>query len=111
MTAQTEARSAPAIDNADIAFMAVGASEAMSAMGHRDLNLLIDRFEGRIGIMQEVIRHADTLARIYAEQEDAFNGVWAYDVAQPFGQRYVEALALGFEANAEQLVRTLISEV
>lgn len=111
MTAQTETRTAPAIDNADIAFMAVGAAEAMNAMEHGDLNRLIEQFEGRIGIMQEVIRHADTLARIYAEQEDAFGGVWAYEVAEPFGQRYVEALALGFEVNAEQLVRTLISEV
>jgi hypothetical protein len=111
MATQPAPTTTPAIDPTDVAFMAIGAAAAIEKLEHDKRRALIEHFDGQIGIIDDVIRHAGTLSTIFDELEDGFPGVWAYEVAEPFGQRYVEALALDFTVNPEQLVRTLISEV
>ena len=111
MTA-TASQNAPAnnVDTLDIAYMAIGAGAALERLDHDKRQALVDHCGGQLAIINEVIQHAETLSRIFDELEDGFPGVWAYEVAEPFGQRYVEALTLDFSPDPGQLVRTLVGE-
>jgi hypothetical protein len=69
-----------------IAYIAIGAHLALRAFGGR---FDPDVWEGEIGYYDAVIQHAEDLDEAGEEWGD---GVWAYEVAEPFGQAYGEAI-------------------
>jgi len=111
MTTQTATATASGIiDNTDIAYMAIGAAAALGRLPSDENNRLIDLHGGQFGVILDVIRHAQLLADIYAEQNNEFPGVWYYEIAEPFGTRYIEAIAAGKTVDAGQLIRDLVRE-
>ena len=96
------------MDLLDVAYIAIGAKQALLDAGDQHNG---PQLEGELGYIQTCIEHVGLLDRLWQETSGEVLGVWCYEVAEPFGQRYVEALALDFSVNPEQLVRTLISEV
>lgn len=74
-----------------IAYVAIGAHEAFAlpelASGH-------DAVEGELGLIHSVITEALLLDRVadFFDVNDGHSGVFAYEVAEPFGKAYASAI-------------------
>lgn len=88
------------IDPLDIAFAAIGAHQAWGEASSEAR----ERFEGQLAFVGEVISNAQNLADVWETHEDNFAGVWAYDVAEAFGQQYGRAILSGEAADPVQLI-------
>lgn len=73
----------------EIALLALGAADTLKK--HHGESL--DAYDGYVGFIGEVIRHAPLLSerwrRVDAEE---FGGVWLYDVTERFGRKWAEEL-------------------
>ena len=98
------------VDHTDIAYMGIGAATALAELDGRLHDALCEAHGGQLGVVGEIVKHAQLLADVYAEQDGQFPGVWYYDVAEPFGSRFVEALAAGQDVDPAALVRKIVEE-
>lgn len=73
-----------ASDPLTVAFIAIGASLAI-----RQLPDFAPDGYGQDGIVAEAIAHAALLDRLYVLNQDAFEGVYAYEVAEEFGEWFI----------------------
>jgi len=106
-------RTAP--DPLTIAYIAIGARDALDNLKGRDHDRVTGASEGTGGEMnvtEEVIEHAlelDIAADAAAERGELV-GCFLYEVAEPFGKAYVEALARDEKPDAAQLMARLTAE-
>lgn len=101
------------IDNADIAFLALGAEHGMAKLDTAAQRELSATFDGYIGIIREVIGFAGVLDEVWRENDEEFPGVWAYEVAEPAGEAIVKLLASGGHADfptVREIVRELVRD-
>lgn len=97
------------IDALDIAYIAIGAKQALSdsPAGHD----AIYRFEGELGYVQACIDQAALLDQVWRECEERFHGVWCYEVVEPFGYAFGQHLQRdGSAADAERILRDIVAE-
>jgi hypothetical protein len=89
---EREAAAFPKFDESlaeEIAFLALGAADFLK--DHRGTSL--DPYDGYLGFIGEVIRHAPMLSERWRRMEaDEFGGVWLYDVTERFGREWAEEL-------------------
>jgi len=98
-----------------IAYVAIGAIEAIrrqpgSALSHQDA----DRYGGQLGFIDAIISHAwrlDAEANCLVQQGNALSGVFVYEVAEPFGERYAQALISDPSVQPDAIVRDLFKEM
>ncbi|WP_374499719.1 hypothetical protein [Pseudoxanthomonas sp.] len=95
------------IDPLDIAYIAIGAKQALA-----DCDALSDAlpaFEGELGYIQACIDHAGMLERVWQESAETFPGVWCYEVAEPFGYGFGKHLLQGgMSTDAEHILRAIV---
>ncbi|CAM5319243.1 hypothetical protein [Rhodanobacter lindaniclasticus] len=73
----------------EIAFLALGAEDFLKE--HR--GACLDSYDGYMGLIGEVIRHAPMLSDRWARvNPEEFGGVWLYDVTERFGREWAEEL-------------------
>lgn len=95
----------PQIDPVDTAYLAIGAMKAWE-----ELPMPPREFEGgQRAFVSEVIGHAQLLANKWQGCSEEFPGVWAYEVAEEFGERAGALLLAGEALNAAELVDELIA--
>ncbi|MGB4857926.1 MAG: hypothetical protein WBP11_01225 [Dokdonella sp.] len=85
----------------EVAFLALGAADFF----RENPSINLDSYDGYIGFIGEVTRHAPMLSKRWQQMRcGEFGGVWLYDVTQRFGREWAEELinATGVSA-AEQL--------
>lgn len=80
------------VDPLTIAYVAMGAEQAIRECEGGVLpGRVADHFSGQLGFIEEVVKEAwrlDAVARALIENEGGLDGgVFAYEVAEPFGQR------------------------
>lgn len=91
----------------EIAFLALGAAEFLR--DNRDVNL--DKFNGYMGLISEVIRYAPLLSRRWRQMEiGEFDGVWLYDVTERFGREWAEELLSGSNEIPSERLEYIISD-
>jgi len=97
------------IDNLDIAYVAIGAKQALDdAPDDQACNA---RFDGELGYIQACIDHVELLARVYEEQAGEFPGVWCYEAAESFGYIYGKHLLQDGELrDAERILRAIVAD-
>ena len=93
----------------EIAFLALGAADALKA--HRGKSL--DAYDGYMGFIGEVIRHAPLLSERWRRMDaEEFGGVWLYDVTERFGREWAEELLSRTGVSpAEQLESIIVDEM
>lgn len=95
------------IDALDIAYVAIGAKQALK--DSPDGDSAIPGFEGELDYVQACIGQAGLLDRVWQEYEGIFPGVWCYEVAEPFGYSFGKHLQLdGSTADAERILRAIV---
>lgn len=105
-----EAAKAPSFDAAlaeEIAFLALGAADFLRERH----GVCLDRFNGYMGLIHEVICHAPMLSERW-ERMDAgeFGGVWLYDVTERFGREWAEALLDKADVSPSEHLESIIED-
>ena len=97
-----------AIDPLDIAYIAIGARQALDTAGNEDAGIYA--FEGELDFVQACISQVERLDRHWHALADGFPGVWCYEVAEPFGHVYGRhLLAGGSPEDAERLLQEIVN--
>lgn len=93
----------------EIAFLALGAADVLKE--HRGESL--DTYDGYMGFIGEVIRHAPLLSERWGRMDtEKFGGVWLYDVTERFGREWAKALLNGTDVKpTEQLEAIIVDEM
>ncbi|QRD62704.1 hypothetical protein H8Z74_22605 (plasmid) [Xanthomonas citri pv. citri] len=103
------ARSAP--NALTIAYMAIGASIALGGLAQEVYERITGAEAGtggQLDVVEQVTAHALELDNAVDAAGDLFCCV-PYEVAEPFGQAYVEALARGETPDAGAMIADLIA--
>jgi hypothetical protein len=97
------------VDPLTIAYMAIGAYSALREFQAKHASANLDKFEGELGYIGKVTQHANLLDDLAGTAD--LSGVFAYEVAQPFGEEFGRGL-LGCEASidARNIAERLIKE-
>jgi hypothetical protein len=91
----------------EVAFLALGAAGYLRE--NRDANL--DKVEGYMGLISEVIRCAPLLERRWAQMDAGeFGGVWLYDVTERFGREWAESLLDDGGESPEERLECIIAD-
>lgn len=94
-----------------IAYIAIGAAQALHD-GESDLvDRLVEAREGQLNVIEEVCAHALMLDQMAAAQTDGLDGVFAYEIAEEFGHRYVCSLLIEAAPSATDIARGLFAEM
>lgn len=105
---EREASSPPKFDETlaeEIAFLALGAADTLKE--HRGESL--DAYDGYMGFIGEVIRHAPLLSERWRRLDaEEFGGVWLYDVTERFGREWAEELLNGMSVSPEDQLEYII---
>jgi hypothetical protein len=85
------------IDPIDTAFLCIGAAEALSKLEEAEHETVSDGL-GMTGVIDNVLDHAPTLGKLWAELTQDTPGEWgggvyAYDVAEPLGAELIRQWA------------------
>lgn len=92
----------------EIAFLALGAADALKA--HRGESL--DAYDGYMGFIGEVIRHAPLLSKRWRRMDaESFGGAWLYDVTERFGHVWAEELLRRTGASPADKLEAIVEEV
>lgn len=104
------------VDPLTIAYVAMGAQQAIQAMesGHLP-HQVSDHYGGQWGFIQAITNEAwrlDAVIRAIVATEDGLDGVYLYEVAEPFGEQFARALVAEYsgdapEADADAIARRL----
>ncbi|MGB3874155.1 MAG: hypothetical protein WA956_16040 [Stenotrophomonas sp.] len=96
-----------AIDHLDLAYIAIGAKQALDKSGAPYSKL---PFEGELRYVQACIEQAERLGRAWQECSGQFPGVWCYEVAEPFGRAFGRhLLAGGGTDGAESILSRIVA--
>ena len=91
----------------EAAFLALGASNHLREAGPVDLL----RFDGYLGLVTEVARHAPLLSQRWKGiGPEGFSGVWLYDVTERFGREWARTMIEGDEMRPEDLLDSIIDD-
>lgn len=93
-----------------IAYIAIGARDALSDLPQPLHNSLVERCGGEMGAINEAIAHASLLDRMFTERAENFGAVFCYEIAEPFGAAFIRALAADPCANAEAIARQVFAD-
>lgn len=85
--AELEARPAEPLT---IAYVAIGAETHWRSRGNLDRSAMSEEYGGQLGFIDAVIEHAAILDRMANGRE--LDAVFAYDIAEQFGNRFARAL-------------------
>lgn len=101
-----------ALEDLTIAYAAIGAARAIDARGGIPEDVM-DHVQGEIGLIQLVIQDPSLLwmDKAALENEDGIDGVFAYECAEPFGQRLAEAALDGRYVDAHAVAEDLLRDV
>lgn len=88
----------------NVAYIALGAEDALR---ERD----VCAPAGHLDYIFDCCEHAAMLEELYREYEDRFCGVFAYEVAEPFGKEFGLALLDHRSPNAREIATRLVNEV
>lgn len=107
----------PQVEPLTIAYVAMGAGQAIRACGHLPSEVA-DRYNGQLGFIEAVIDKAwrlDAVVRAIEANQGGLDGVYVYEVAEPFGERYAEALIAeslgkGPDANPDAIAQALFKD-
>jgi hypothetical protein len=80
-----------------IAYIAMGAQTYMQTPEYR--HRTTESHEGELDFIGDIIRHARMLDSKADERQDDFSGVFLYEVAEEFGNKLAQRLALMGEAS------------
>lgn len=103
-------------DPLTIAFIAIGAHTTL-LRAQDDLELrhaladAYERHEGQQGLIEAVIAPAPLLDQALEPVSDTFGGVFAYEVAEPFGERFMRALLDQETPDPAPIIADLMAEV
>lgn len=105
-------RTAP--DALTIAYIALGARTALQQLPNRIHDKVTGAdigMGGELDTIGEAIEHALALdiAADKVCEEGGFGGCFLYEVAEPFGATYIQALADGRQPEVETIIATLIA--
>ena len=100
------------LEDLTIAYAAIGAARAIDAWGGIPDDVM-DHFQGEIGLIRSVIQDPSLLwmDKAALENEDGIDGVFAYECAEPFGQRLAEAALAGSVVDSKALAEELLRDV
>lgn len=92
-------------DPLDLAYVAIGAVTAWNTCNGPD------RWKGE-GQLDYITRCTDPMILDYLQEtwdevENKYDGVWAYEVCEPFGEQYGAALLAGEEVDFRALISDL----
>lgn len=90
----------------EVAFLALGAADFLK--DHKDAELYA--FNGYMGFISEVIRHAPMLVSRRRTMSDAFGGVWLYDITERFGREWAEIIFSGGTGDPEARLDSIIED-
>ena len=93
------------IDPLDTAYLAIGAIQAWAWLP--DVTRHFDG--GQREFVSSVIEHSQLLAQKWGAWSEEFPGVWAYEVAEVFGERAGALLLAGDAFNACELADQVIA--
>lgn len=94
------------------AYIAIGAHSALRAeSNHAVLSELIDNFNGELALIDEITRDADMLDALANDADNRINGVFVYDVAEPYGENVVKALLKGEEPDRHAIASNLLKSI
>jgi hypothetical protein len=94
-----------AIDYLDVAYIAIGAKQALDKSGAPYSKL---PFEGELRYVQACIEQAERLGRAWQGCSERFPGVWCYEVAEPFGRAFGRHLLAGGNVDAAESILSRI---
>lgn len=113
MPTRNEIEAQQTIDRCDIAFLAIGASNAMSAMT-REQEAFRDGF-GYDSVIGELVDLAPMLHDLWLLVSERWDSVWYYEVSEPLGGWYVTLWSqTGTQptlAEATRMARELVEEL
>lgn len=95
----------PANDPIDTAYLAIGAAKAWDAAAAERMPDI-----GQLEYVGEIIAFSKLLADKWDQCGDEYPGVWAYEVAEPFGERMGASLIFGHKLDPASLLDTLVAE-
>lgn len=100
------------LEDLTIAYAAIGAARAIDARGGIPDDVM-DHVQGEIGLIRSVIQDPSLLwmDKAALESEDGIDGVFAYECAEPFGQRLAEAALAGSVVDSKALAEELLRDV
>ena len=95
------------MDALTIAYIAIGVHTALL-----ENNELPAGYQGgQLEFVDTIIQHADMLDGMYEEVANDFDGVFAYEIAEPFGELYAEQWILtGVQPDAVAVANELFME-
>lgn len=95
------------MDTLDVAYIAIGARQALLELGN---HAHCDHLDGELGFIGACIRQADLLDRIWREVGGELSCEWCYEVAEPFGLAYGRhLLQCGNPKEAENILRSIVA--
>jgi hypothetical protein len=98
-------------DQLTLSYVAIGAHAAVRAAGRATPAHALDQFEGELGLIGAVAEKALMLDRVadWFDARDGHTGVFSYEVAEPFGTAYANALlSEGAEKDAAEILREVM---
>lgn len=95
------------VDHLDIAYIAIGAKQALDTCGAPYAKV---PFQGELGYVQACIEQSELLAQAWRTCSEVFPGVWCYEVAEPFGVAFGKhLLAGGGPENAQSILNDVVA--
>lgn len=100
------------VEALDVVYVTKGFLEAMYRKANwRDLWKEGSEPEGEAGFLQAVADSACLLEQVYAEISERWDGMWLYEVAEPFGAWLAEQYDANKEFPSDEACRKFIRQV
>ena len=94
-----------------IAYIAFGVKMALAKIPDGLEHLLTGFGIGEVEFIEMAIQHVHLLTAAFAEYEDEYEGVFAYKVAQVFGEEFAIALLNGDLTDPKELAESIVKRV
>lgn len=72
------------LDDLDIAYIAHGAFSVLRDLPEKEHTAVLDSFSGELGFIAAVLQYKESLQSA-VENIELYDGVFVYDIAEPFG--------------------------
>lgn len=93
-----------------MAYLVIGAMQAWNEASEEDRSRVTDHYEGQFAYVDAAMSHTHLLAKTWRELADSgkqFDGVWVYEVAEPFGLAWGRAQFSGEDFDPFKVVKQL----
>jgi len=97
-------------DPLTIAYIALGAQDALDIRVAENGGVCLSAWGGHLGFIDKCIVHAARLDELAAPHAEEFTKVFVYDVAEPFGAALAKFLLNGIEPPIDDLADDLLRE-